>query len=813
MSTTYTYLDVYMRWKPVLSHSQQLFPIFSAIVAVIAPAIPAQAQVAASEQSPSDTAPAVQLPVKPADTAAATDAPVAQVSPPETAAPATATTTSTTSTTSAPTSARGRARIPEVRLVGSNRADDRTIDKTAPTVLQAESMHGRPERFVSFDSGVEIDKGTTHIKADRGSYDNLDDQVDAAGNVSMQRFGDCYKGDSMSMQMDTGIGFIENPIYKLVKNNAQGHAQRMDFESEEHSVISNGTYSTCEGLSPDWYLRSETLTLDTSLDSGVAKKATVYFKDVPILVAPSLSFPLSGARQSGLLPPTFGATSKGGAEFGLPYYYNIAPNRDMTFFPKMIARRGLQMGVEGRYLGDTYSGETSIEGLLDDQQTKTNRWSIASVHKQKLLPNLDFSWDINAASDDDYPSDFSRSITKTAQRLLLREMDLTYYGSIWSLNVRASNYQVLQDPAAPIARPYDRLPQLNFHAEQRDLVGFDWALDSSVTRFWHPSMVRGDREVFNPQISYPIIHPGWFITPKLSLHATSYQLSNPDPGQPTQLSRVLPTMSIDSGMIFERKTNFFGEEITQTLEPRLFYVRTPYKDQSLFPNFDSATADFNFAQIFSENRFTGSDRIGDSNQITAALISRYIEGSGEERLRLAIGQRFYFNTQRVSLPDAPTTQSRSDLLLAADGKISKTLSADAALQISQTDRQSVRSNYGVRWEPETGKVINAEYRYQRDTLEQVDLSGQWPLAKRWYGVVRSNYSLQDKKLIEGVAGFEYRQDCWAFRFIVQRFATATLQSTKAFSFQLELSGLGRFGLGSNPIDVLKKNISGYQSSN
>ncbi|MES2103473.1 MAG: LPS-assembly protein LptD [Pseudomonadota bacterium] len=761
-----------MRWKPVLSHSQQLFPTFSAIVvAAIVPAIPAQAQTAIAEPP----APAVSSPLPVA--VKATDAV-----------------------------------IPEVKLVGSNKADDKVSDKDAPTVIQSDSMNGRPERIVNFDNNVEIVKGGMTMNADHATYRNLEDEVEASGHLRLQRYGDCYSGDSTRMQMDTGIGYIENPIYKLVKNNAQGHATRIDFKSEEHSVINNGTYSTCEGLNPDWYLKAETLNLDTGLDSAVAKKATVYFKDVPILVAPSLSFPLSGARQSGLLPPTFGASSTGGVEFGLPYYYNIAPNRDLTLYPKLIARRGLQLGAEGRYLGETYSGETSVEGLLNDQQTKTNRWSIASVHKQKLLPNVDFTWDINAASDDNYPSDFSRSITKTAQRLLLREADLVYYGSIWSLGLRLSNYQVLQDPAAPITRPYDRLPQLNFHAEQRDLMGLDWAVDSSLTRFWHPTMVRGSRAVFNPQLSYPIINPGWFITPKISLHATSYQLSNPDPGQPSDLSRVLPTVSIDSGMVFERKANFFGENITQTLEPRLFYVRTPYKDQSLFPNFDSATADFNFAQIFSENRFTGSDRIGDSNQITAALISRYIEASGEERLRLAIGQRFYFNTQRVALPDAVATQSRSDLLLSADGKISKTLSADAALQLSQSDRQSVRANYGVRWQPEAGKALNAEYRFQRDTLEQLDISGQWPIAKRWYAVARSNYSLLDKRLVEGVAGFEYRADCWSFRVIAQRFATATLQSTSAFSFQLELNGLGRFGLGSNPIDVLKKNISGYQSS-
>lgn len=686
----------------------------------------------------------------------------------------------------------------------------RVDDKNAPTVIRAEKISGRPERFINFDDDVEVIKGGTILHADQAQYRNLEDEVEASGHIRMQRYGDCYSGDTLRLQLDSGAGFVTHPVYQLLRNNAQGHAERIDFENDERSTIQQGTYSTCQGLDPDWYLRADTLKLDTGLDTGVAGKSVVIFKGVPIMAVPSLTFPLSGARHSGLLPPILGASSKGGPELTLPYYFNIAPNRDLTVYPKLIARRGLQLGLEGRYLGETYAGETSVEGLLNDRQTGTNRYALASVHQQKLLPQLDFSWNINAASDDDYPADFSRTITKTAQRLLLREANLVYYGPFWNVALRSSNYQVLQDVAAPIARPYDRMPQLQLHAEQHDVMGLDWSLDTILTRFWHPSMVRGDRLVFNPQVSLPLVQPGYFVVPKLALHASNYHLANPAPGQDYDFHRVAPTFSVDSGLVFERQTSLFGQNLTQTLEPRLFYVNTPYRDQSAFPNFDSALADFNFAQIFSENRFTGHDRIGDANQITAALVSRYIEGNGDESLKLAMGQRFYFNNQKVTL-DNSVNPSRSDLLLAASGKLSSTLSAEMALQVSQTDRQLVRANYGLRWQPAPKKVLNAAYRFQRGTLEQADFSAQWPLAERWYLVGRSNYSMQDKKLVDGLAGFEYQDDCWSFRFVAQRFATATSVSTTAFFIQLELNGLAR--LGSNPLEVLKRNISGYQPIN
>ena len=686
-------------------------------------------------------------------------------------------------------------------------------EMNAPTIIEAEKITGRPERFVHLDDGVEVNKGGLNLKADKAIYRNLEDEIDATGNVSLRRNGDCYSGDKISFQLDANSGFILNPVYRLLLSNAQGSAERVDFESQQRSIITKGTYSTCEGLDPDWYLQVDTLKLDTGLDTGVAGKSTLFFKGVPILSAPSflpLSFSLSGARQSGFLPPVFGASSKGGTEITTPYYLNIAPNRDFTVYPKYIQRRGLQLGLEGRYLGETYAGETSVEGLLDDQQTGRNRYAVTSAHEQKVTPEFIFSWNVNTASDDNYPTDFSHSIAKTSQRLLLRELNASYFGSFWNLAIRNTNYQVLQDVSSPIARPYDRLPQISFHAEQFDVAGFDWALDTSFTRFWHPSLVRGNRTIVNPQLSYPIVQPGFFIVPKVALHATDYQLENQTPGKRTSFQRTLPTFSVDSGLIFERQSTFFGDALTQTLEPRLFYVNTPFRDQQALPNFDSALSDFNFAQMFSPNRFTGQDRIGDSNQVTAALTSRFIEVDGEERAKLTIGQRFYFNSQLVTL-NQTVNDRRSDLLIAASGRLSKELSAETSLQINQSNHQAVMSNYGLSWRPADKKVLNLEYRYQRATLEQIDFSAQWPLADRWYAVARSNYSTRDKKLVEGLVGFEYKADCWSLRLVAQRFSTTSINNTSAFFVQLELNGLSK--IGSSPIDVLKKNISGYQPLN
>ena len=704
----------------------------------------------------------------------------------------------------------------------------RVDDKNAPTTMQAEEIGGRPERELNLTRDVEVVRGMTRMTADTACYQQVEDEVEASGHVRMWRFGDQYTGDLLKLNLDSGKGFMLHPTYKMEFNHGQGKAQRIDFINQEEARVTDGTYSTCEGPDPDWYLKASTLDLDTGRDVGTAGKTIVYFKGVPILGTPALSFSLSGARRSGWLPPIPGFGSKGSAELTVPYYFNIAPNRDLTLSPRIILRRGVQIGALGRYIGEndagSYHGETNLEFLAHDKETATDRYMLNSQHAQALAPGLSFGWDVRTASDDNYPNDFSRTVAGSADRQLRRELRSDYRGQFWNLSARVQNYQVLQDPASvldptlTVSRPYDRLPEINFHAGRFDVGGgFDWAVDAEATRFWHPDLIRGNRLVAAPQISYPFMRSGYFVTPKLMLNASAYQLDGNQGVNaqfPTQSpARAIPTFSLDSGLMFERDARLFGRATTQTLEPRLFYVYTPYRDQSRFPNFDTAVADFNLSQIFSPNRFVGTDRIGDANQVTAALTSRFLEASGAERLRLTFGQRFYFRDQRVQLDaSTPGKDTHSDILLAAAGRISETWGFDSAQQYSPSDSRSVSATYSVQWQPAAKKVFNLAYRFVRDSFKNAEVSSQWPLSQRWYGVGRVSYSMLDKKILESLVGLEYNADCWVFRMGAQRFVTtANTVSTPVF-FQLELNGLSKLGVG-NPLEALSKSIPGYQRLN
>jgi len=404
----------------------------------------------------------------------------------------------------------------------------------------------------------------------------------------------------------------------------------------------------------------------------------------------------------------------------------------------------------------------------------------------------------------------------TSQQTLPREAGLVYNRGPFSFLTRIQTFQTLQDPANPITPPYFREPQLLMTMNPVEWKGLDFQASGEYVRFRQPALVTGERSVLYPSVTWSQRGNAWFFSARTGLHMTHYDFD--DPALPDQhLNRVLPITSVDSGLVFERDTNLFGRAFTQTLEPRAYYVYIPYKRQDQIPPFDTAIDDFNFSQLFTENRYLGNDRIGDANQLTLAAVTRLLDPqTGDERMRFAVGQRYYYRTQLVTLTEAPRSANTSDLLLAGEGRLSDVWSAAGTLEYNFVHPQTERLDLGVRWQPAPGRVLNASYRFIRQQvdptgatsqLKQVDFSGQWPFLDNWSAIGRWNYSLVDSKTLEGVVGLEYNGGCWAFRIVGQRLTTTTQQASKSVFVQFELNGLAR--LGTNPIDVLKRSVPGY----
>ncbi len=719
------------------------------------------------------------------------------------------------------------------------------IDPGAPAVIEADSVVGQKDSQIEATGNVSLRQGDESVSADRLLYQQNTRQVDAQGSVMLMQQGSTMAGSRLQYNMGSGAGTMDQPQYSLKENGGRGSAEIVHIQDRQHYSMNNATYTTCPAGNQDWYLSVGTLDIDRDKQIGTAKSATLDFKGVPILYSPWMDFALNDQRKSGFLSPIYGTTVTGGPELTVPYYWNIAPNYDATIAPRYLAKRGMMLNDEFRYMGAGYSGMLNADVLPNDAITHTSRSRLAWQDNQNLGKDLNGYVNYTHVSDSAYFLDLGSSIADTSQVDLLQEVGLNYTPGDWTSLLRVQHYQTLQNIYTPIIQPYTLSPQLTIGTEQIH-SGADVAFAGEYVDFTHPTAVNGSRMVLNPSVSYPLIRNSpFYLTPKASLHATYYALGANNVAGLPNASRVLPLFSLDSGVAFDRETNMFGGDYQQTLEPRAYYVYVPYRDQSLLPNFDSDLADFNFTQIFTENRFSGSDRIGDANQITLAATSRLVEqNTGFERLKLMMGERFSFITPRVTLPAPPatttlatatgtgttttntatnvtttttpsyipaTTFGRSDILLAASGQVSRAASVDSELQYDPTQSQAQLYNIAAHYHPEAGKVLNLGYRFDRNTVRQVDFSTQWPVFNRWHLLGRWNYSIQDRQNLDAIAGLEYTRACWTLRLVAQRFAIATLQTNTTFFIQLDLSDLVK--VGSDPMDVLKQGITGYTNLN
>ncbi len=682
-------------------------------------------------------------------------------------------------------------------------ADDR------PLFLEAERLQGHMEQEIEAQDSVRLRRRGQAIFADYLHYAFPEQELTATGNMRFEHHGDVLTGDKLFYNMGTESGYIDRPGYTFPKYRARGTANKLIIEDREHFEVDQATYTNCAVGDDDWYLKVDRLELDRQRDVGIAHDAKVVFKGVPVLYSPWLDFSLSGRRKTGLLAPTFGSTGQSGFEYTQPFYWNIAPNRDATIAPRFLARRGTLLNSEFRYLEPNLSGEMRGEYLPDDRIKDETRYGYAWQHRQDFGYGFSGAFDLQGVSDDTYFVDLSDKIAATSQTNLPRDGSLFYDGDWWNAGLRVQKFQTLQDPLAPVVPPYARVPQLTLAANRQTNYLADLGMYGEYVDFQHPTLQNGQRQILYPSASFPLQTSYFYVTPKLGYHYTRYSFD----GQslPDQ-TRELPIYSIDSAMTFERDTTFRGRRFIQTLEPRLYYVYIPFRPQDQLPNFDTALADFNLAQIFTENQFTGGDRINDANQLTAAITSRFIDPQdGNEQLRFTVGQRYYFAEQQVTLNDTPRSFDRSDLLFALTGKVTDRWYTDLGMQYSANESRVERSNAALRYQPEIGKILNFGYRFTRDTLEQVDVSAQWPIAGRWSGVARWNQSLQDDRLLEALAGLEYNAGCWAGRIVFHRFVSATQEYVNSMFFQLELNGVSR--IGSNPLELLRQNISGYTKTN
>ncbi|MCO7514130.1 LPS-assembly protein LptD [Pseudomonas guariconensis] len=791
--------------------------------------------------------------------------------------------------------------------------NDTTPKDESPTYLNAKvSRYQQEQQIATLAGDVVMRQGSMQVEADEANLYQAENRGELKGNVKLRDNGSLVVGDQAEIQLDTGEAQVDNAEYVMHKSRIRGNA--LYAKRGENAIIrlKDGTYTTCEPNSNAWQLKGNNITLNPATGFGTATNVTLRVKDFPVFYTPYIYFPIDDRRQSGFLPPSFSTSSDTGFMLVTPYYFNLAPNYDATLYPRYMTKRGLLMEGEFRYL--TKSSEGQFGGAYlndqdDDRKDQTDykdqRWMVNWQHKGGLDSRLMTEVDYTDISDPFYFQDLeSDQIGVESKDVVDQRGTLTYRGEGYTARLNAHAYEM-----ATISRitPYDRLPQITFNGMlPYHPGGFDFTYQTEAVRFdrdlkddfvldedGNPDSSAGapgkrlDENIFGlarangtrlnvaPAISLPMEASYGFIKPKLKYVYTHYDLDLDSKGKndlanasdavrdlrgdfSSSQNRSVPVFSVDSGLYFDRSTQWFGKNYRQTLEPRLFYLYVPYEDQKDIPVFDTGETYFNYSSLFRDNRFSGSDRIGDENKLSLGVTNRWIEENGFERQRFSIGQAFYFKDRKVQMPGIDwrtRDDSQSDV-------------SPYALEYQYAFNRDWRFNSDYNWDPDSrsprsgsamfhyqpednpNKIVNLGYRYRNDLvrydsltgrwqvgggdygtpgspnyikdyykIEQHDFSVIWPIVPQWSVIGRWQHDYNRNRTLEAMGGFEYDNCCWKLRLInrywldYDDFSQAVPQNEKGdhgVFLQIVLKGLG--GVVGNKVEsFLDEGIQGYRT--
>jgi LPS-assembly protein len=708
--------------------------------------------------------------------------------------------------------------------------------------IEGNSLETLLDRKMKAKGNAILKKGNKTIKAEVIEYDEVSEKIITTGNTNIDLESMSLRGSKLSLklsdetgQMDDASFIFKNadkPEKSVIKRGVvvtkrsydfRGDAKAIFFEGENKKRFQSSRITTCEADSDDWYLKSSNMEVNTKTDRANASNAILEFKGLPVLYTPYIDFSLNKNRKSGFLGSTFGTTSQSGFEFRVPYYFNISPNMDATLTARYLGKRGPLADGEFRYLTENYSGFNQLQYMNHDQSSgQDNRYYVKLDHQHKFNNGWSASYNFQKVSDDTYFSDLATMIQVTSVVNLPQRANINYAGETWKFNALTEKYQTLTNASNS---PYQRLPQLNLSG-RKDFDSYildlksQWAYFDKDEKFTYGLNEKptGSRLSITPGISVPFTRTYGYVKPKLSANVRSYNLNNSSIGNKDIFT---PIVSVDSGMYFDRTVNLLNQNFTNTLEPRLFYVYIPYKDQSALPNFDTGLADLNMQTLFSENQYNGQDRINDANQLTASITSKFIDKNGKERLSGILAQRYYFEDRKIFGTELSAKKANSDIFMGVTARLANSLNLDAMFQYDPDSSKLLRSTLSSRYNPEPGKILNLSYRMIENVSDSIqdlkvfNAAGQWPLGNRFYSIARYNYDLKTSQTIEVLGGVEYDGGCWVARTVFDRISLPTNpEPNYTFFMQLELNGLGTIGSDARKLNnFLYRNVPGVRTVN
>ncbi len=686
-----------------------------------------------------------------------------------------------------------------------------------PVQMSADHVdYDQPKSQTDLAGSVQLWHYDAYAEADRLTYRADTRAAELFGNLFIQQPGLRIGASQGYLEVDNDRGWLLDTEFRLTDRLARGEAQRIDLKDRFRSVYQDASFTTCAPGKNDWRLVASELKIDREEGWGSATHARLHLGGVPILYLPYFTFPVDNRRKTGFLMPTGGSSNRLGTDIQTPYYLNLAPNYDATLTPRWMSKRGLMMGAELRYLGEWQRAEISGEILPNDQVADpardNERRALRFYHVSRPAPGLVTHIETNSVSDNEYLNDFGTNLAMTSTRNLERVGEVRYRQGGWLMLGRVQTFQTVDETLSQSERPYRRLPQLYTRGTSRSRpFGLAFDFIGEYTDFKHDTLTNGERLILRPSVELPMRRSWGHLVPRLSLNYGGYRL---DREEQTTPDYFVPAFSLDSGLVFERETDWFGTDAYQTLEPRFYYLYADYDDQSTIPDFDTADLDLKYASLFRENRFTGNDRFGDANQLAFGLTSRWLQAdNGMERLRGSIGQIYYAQDREVQLTGSTEENPSSALVAEVSARLDQSWRSTLSVRRNphrETNKVD-KGRFTLRYHSVQHDLFNIDYNYSRNTIRDLDISFYKSLGRQVSLFGKWKHSYLYERNMNRILGFEYGgRCCWTLRSFYQRYVANEDKDEpedSRFMLQLELRGLGALGQAAD--NELRETIYGY----
>ncbi len=687
----------------------------------------------------------------------------------------------------------------------NNACINNNLKSEYPTI-DAEYYLPVEEGVLKIGGDVCINMGDQNISTQELFYNDEKQMVEIKTPLIFSDGKQMIKAQSAKINLDKETAVISDASYQLNKSNANGKADLLSTNNFV-SQLNGLTYSTCPVDDQQWYIKAQSADLNQETQTGVFRKMTLNFKGVPILYLPYAKLPLNDQRETGFLIPEIGNSSNNGVEVSIPYYINIAENMDATLTPSYFSERGAMLGIDYRYLGESYKGELITNFLPSDKKDNNNRRFLEFNHRHKFNSHWSLNSHITNVSDGNYFEDFGNSVNETSQAYLYSYLNINGFSNNWLFKANINDYQILSDSITLNTQPYQALPKIEYSWFNNDYTSsLNYGIDSSWSNLYREDSITTSRLEVIPYIEKTFQNSYSRLTPKLAYRYTNWNYSDTEFSTIKDLreSRSLPIVSLDYTLSFEKQ---FEDGSLNTLEPRFYYLNVPYQEQQNVPLFDTHELTFGSGLLYQSSAFSGADRQSDANQLSVGLTQRHFDDGGLEKWNLTIGQINYFEDRRVQLDDSVETRNSSPIITELNyfhRNWKATMSVHWDTEIDKSERALLK----IQHKGKNNSLFNFAYRFRRGKIEQLDSSVVLPIGTNNRIIARWNYSIDERKTIEAIAGFEHKNCCWATRLVARRYViNEEGDVNNGIFFELQFDGLG--SLGRNPRRLLKQSILGY----